>query len=509
MSTRAAVVGGGPGGAFVARLLRLSQPRWEVSLFDAHPPLETFGFGVGLSISTQQNLGRSDRETFEEIFKVSQRGHGVRLHAGSGFVRIPGNDQMAVARAELLQILYRKAEKAGVRIETGATADAFDLDADVVIAADGLGSSTRTGHADEFGAREVTGRQRYIWCGADVALPDAMFAPVRTEHGVFTTHAYPYREDRSTFLVETDERTWRSAGFEHTSVGLAPGESDEPSRSYLQSVFSQQLNGASLLGNHSRWMQFRTVRCDRWFRGNVVLVGDAAHTAHYSIGSGTKLAMEDAIVLAEALDKHGAVSDAYAYYQSARQPKVARLQTLADRSQLWWEGYVSRLDMSPEQLLISFLTRAGNVSISGFREREPKVAKAALSEYGTQPLPEENIEDWVIAQPFDHEGRHFEDRVAHHADATLTQVFSSQADPRDASTDEFIAACAESVASDRSDGIELDGGRTRLEVLQRLDVAERLKSELGLLTSVRAPAEFITDLAAGLVCARTDLVSFN
>ncbi|MDX6741683.1 FAD-dependent monooxygenase [Actinocorallia sp. A-T 12471] len=507
MTRRIAVVGGGPGGAFAARLLKLAEPSWTVDLYEEHPALETFGFGVGLSVSAQHSLGRGDPETFAAIDRAAHRGHGMRMYADSGSVRMPGNDTMAIARATLLQILYRQAEAAGVRVTVGGRVDSWALDADVVIAADGVNSPTRTSCAEDFGVRVVTGRQRYIWCGTDHALPDALFAPVRTEHGVFTVHAYPYRGDRSTFLVETDEATWRAAGFEHTSEGLAPGRSDEVALDYLQEAFAEHLGGARLLGNNSRWTRFRTVRCASWSSGPVVLLGDAAHTAHYSVGSGTKLAMEDAIVLAESLAGHADTAEAFAVYQRVRQPSVERLQELADRSQLWWEAYTRRLGMPAERLLASFLTRAGNVALSEFRAREPKLAEAALSQYaGTTPPDsgEQALQSWVFAQPLKHGELSLPSREAGRAGVALAHRTCDLDDPRDARADAFVAACAEAAV-----GVELDGPATRAGVLRRLDVAERLVHETGLLTSVRAPAEFSADLAAGLVAGRTHLISVS
>ncbi|MGY0499266.1 FAD-dependent monooxygenase [Nocardia sp. FBN12] len=507
--TRVAVIGGGPGGAFTARLLQLANPGWQITLYDLLPPLETFGFGVGLSFSTRHSLQQSDPETFDEIFKVSLRGHGARLYSDRGSVDLPGADRSAIARADLLQVLYRQAEKAGVRTETGGRVDAFDVDADIVVAADGVGSTTRTEHAGQFGASERIGRERFIWLGADRALPDALFASVHTEFGTFTAHAYPYRADRSTFLVETDESTWVAAGFEFTSEGLAPGQSDEIARTFLQSIFAPYLDGTRLLGNNSRWTRFRTVHCERWHHGNVVLVGDAAHTAHYSIGSGTKLAMEDSIALAAALTRHEDTATAFAEYQSMRAPAVARLQNVAYRSQLWWERFPSRLSMSPEQLLASFLTRAGNVSLSDFRNHAPGAATKALREYGTEVPPETGLDDWVLAQPLQHDGRQFTHRLASRSGAALSRVEVDIEDPHGAEADTFLARCADVARQDRTDGVELDGGMLRPQILQRLDLAERLRDEFGVLTSVRGPADHCGDLIAGLISGRTDLISLD
>ena len=197
--------------------------------------------------------------------------------------------------------------------------------------------------------------------------------PERTEHGVFVTHAYPYAADRSTFLVETDEATWRSAGFDSTTAALEPDASDDVALDYLSDVFARHLGGHRLIGNRTRWLQFRTVRCARWHDGRTVLLGDAAHTAHYSVGSGTKLAMEDAIALVTALGEADDLETALTAYTAARRPSVARIQDIAERSRRWWDSFPERLDLPVEQLLVAYMSRAGNVPLDRFAASSPDV----------------------------------------------------------------------------------------------------------------------------------------
>lgn len=506
--SRIGVVGGGPGGAFVARLLKLAHPYAEVSLYDALPPEDTFGFGVGLSVSTQQNLGRSDPETLARITRASHSGHGFQMYSGEGSERIAGNDQMAIARSQLLKILYEQAASADVRIEVGARVDAFTLDADMVVAADGIGSATRSAAPGAFGVRETVGRQKYIWCGADEALPDALFAPVTSEHGVLTTHAYPYAGDRSTFLVETDEEVWRAAGFDRDMSHLKPGDSDEEARAFLEAVFKEHLGGASLLGNNSRWTQFRSIHCDTWHHGNVVLLGDAAHTAHYSVGSGTKLAMEDAIALTAALGSDGDdLERAFQVYRASRISNVRHLQYIARRSELWWESYVDRLELSPAQMVVSFFTRAGNVSLEKLREREPEVVARALHAYGG----DRHLSDlaaWTVSQPLQHRGRTLSSRDARQAGVKLVQVECDLDDPRSPESLEFVHACIAAVSEASAEGTELTGPAAPEAVRRRLDVAEQIRLRSSALTCVCAPAEMVSEIAAALIAGRTDLVSF-
>ncbi|MBQ9055221.1 FAD-dependent monooxygenase [Rhodococcus sp. (in: high G+C Gram-positive bacteria)] len=509
-----AVLGGGPGGAYVALLLQMKNPQMIVTLYEEFPAQATFGFGVGLSTSTQKSLGHSDPKTFEMIAKSSYQGHGAHLFASSGSVRFGGNSQTAIARADLLEILYTRAKEAGVDLRFGERVSIEDLDAEVIIAADGVSSRTRTERAEEFGANVELGRQMYLWCGTDFPLPDALFAPAETEHGLFTTHAYPYREDRSTFLVETDPVTWRAAGFDATAGTLERGESDQVAIDYLKKTFEKQLQGHPLLGNNTRWTQFRNVKCTTWHHGRIALLGDAAHTAHYSVGSGTKLAMEDAISLATALTEEASVEEAFVRYEEERRPSVERLQYLAERSQFWWESYTRRLDFTPAQMMLSFLTRAGNTSLDAFASREPDVFRDAMSAYAERDVDEiaggTPLAQWVFDQPFSHGTVRTDSRLTDldESDWQSGTVEIDIEDPWGTAADALV----ETVKARSADGaplITLTGPPTRPALLERLDIAERIRLELGIPVRVAAPYTFTDDLAAGLASFRTDLICFD
>lgn len=509
-----AVLGGGPGGAYVALLLRIKNPDTTVTLYEEWPAQRTFGFGVGLSTSTQKSLGHSDPKTFELIARSSYRGHGAHLFASTGSVRFGGNSQTAIARADLLEILYARAKETGVDLRFGERVSIDDLNAEVVIAADGVSSRARTERSAEFGANVELGRQKYLWCGADFPLPDALFAPTETEHGVFTTHAYPYREDRSTFLVETDPATWRAAGFDATAATIGRGESDRGAIDYLQKAFKDQLQGRPLLGNNTRWTQFRNVKCKTWHHGRIALLGDAAHTAHYSVGSGTKLAMEDAISLSTALTEEASTTDAFSRYEAERRPAVERLQYLAERSQFWWESYTRRLHLTPAQMMLSFLTRAGNTSLDASEAREPDVFRDAMSAYAQRSFDGvaagTPLSRWVIDQPFSHGVVRSDSRLTdiHEPDWQSGTVEVDIGDPwglaADALVDTVKARCA-----DGTPVITLTGSPARRALLERLDVAERIRLELGVPIRVAAPQTLSDDLAAGLASLRTDLICFD
>jgi 2-polyprenyl-6-methoxyphenol hydroxylase-like FAD-dependent oxidoreductase len=511
---RVAVLGGGPGGLYAARLLKLAHPSCEVVVHEQGEPDTTFGFGVGLAAGTQRNLELADPETLRDILAAGYR-HDMTMQVRDQIVRVHNDRLIGVARTELLAVLQRHAEKAGVRLEYGARRRAGDLDADIVIAADGIGSATR--EAGDFGGNAETGRGLYLWCGADFALTDAVFAPVGTEHGTFVTHAYPYSGGRSTFLIETDEQTWRRAGFEASTGQTPPDASDLTSLRYLQEAFAGQLQGHPLIGNRTRWLRFRTVRCERWSRGRTVLLGDAAHTAHFSIGSGTKLAMEDAIGLVQALGAEPDAARAFGRYEATRRPAVERLQELARRSQLWWESFPSRLHVPAGQLMVAYMTRAGNVPLDRLVTTNPGVVASALAQYAEQtpktlntaPLPAD-LTSWILDRPLRYQGRQFAHRVlADDPDgADMHTITDVVADPWGQAADAVVRR-ARRARTDGSDGFRFTGPADRPSVLTRMDLAERVRTEVGGLIVVDAPARLRDDLAAGLVSARADLVSFN
>jgi anthraniloyl-CoA monooxygenase len=505
---RVAVLGGGPGGLYAARLLKLAHPDCEVVVHEQGRPDTTFGFGVGLAAGTQRKLDAADPDTLRDLVAAGFR-HDMTMQVGGDIVRVRSDRLVGVARTELLAILQRHAEKAGVALEYGDRRTAEECDADLVIAADGVRSATR--ETGPFGSRTDVGRGLYLWCGADFALDDAVFAPVRTEFGVFVTHAYPYADARSTFLIETDERTWRAAGFAESTDATPADASDETALSYLREVFAEQLHGHRLIGNRTRWQRFHTVRCDRWSHDRVVLLGDAAHTAHFSIGSGTKLAMEDAIGLVEALAVSADLAEACVRYETVRRPAVERMQELARRSQLWWESFPSRLSLPVERLMLAYMSRAGNVPLDRFAATNPDVVAAALTQYAgvsAPPTDPAQITDWVLDQPLTHGVRCFPHRLGQREARNLVTIEAVLTDPWDETGDAVLARARD--AMDRgAAGFRLTGPADRPALLTRLDLAERIRTEVGALTLVAGPAQWRDDLAAGLVSARTDLVELT
>lgn len=502
---RIAVIGGGPGGLYAARLLKLSNPGADVTVYEQSPPDTTFGFGVGLASRTQRNLRQADAASLDAIVAESYS-HEMSMQVEGRTARLAHGDLLAIARTTLLSVLQQQARDAGVHLEFGDRRQASDLDADLVIASDGINSATRMAD-DRFGADVSTGAGLYLWCGTDFALPSAIFVPATTEHGTFVAHAYPYAPDRSTFLIETDAETWRRAGFDDTTEKTGQADSDEASLRYLESAFAETLQNHRLIGNRTRWMQFRTVTCRSWSAGNIVLLGDSAHTAHYSIGSGTKLAMEDAIALDAALASADTVDDALTTYERERRPAVEHLQHIAGRSEQWWESFPQRMDLPVEQLMVAYMTRAGKVGLERFLESAPDVAWKGIASYGqvaVESEPPADVSEWILGRPFRHEGRSFSNRLAPIGlrDDPATTVVS--VDVESAWNEKATAIVDEARASST---VWLTGSSDRDHVLTRLDVAERMARSTSSLVVVDVPETCLPDAVAGLVSARTHLVS--
>ncbi len=394
---RIAVLGGGPGGLFAAALARTSDPTREVTLFERNRAEDTFGFGVVFSDATLAEIHAAD-----PVLRTALTGHGVhwdpievRLHGER--LSCGGNGMAAVERRTLLRLLQERAIDAGVDVRFSTEAEPDDLLAagyDLVVAADGANSRLRNRFADVFGATVETATAKFIWLGTTYPFDGLTFVHERGPHGVFAVHGYPIGNGVSTFIVETDETSWRAAGLDAFDVTQPPGASDERTKDYLQELFAPQIDGAPLLVNNSRWANFRTLRTAAWTHRaggtGIALLGDAAHTAHFSVGSGTKMAMEDAIALVAALDAHPAdVDAALATYAEVRRPQVAKIQDSARPSLSWWEHFGRSHDaMPPWQFAYHFFTRS--LPDAKLRRRDAGfvdgVHRAWAAEHGAPPL---------------------------------------------------------------------------------------------------------------------------
>ena len=389
---RIACAGGGPGGLSFAAQVRRANPSVEVTVFERNRPDDTFGFGVVFSDATLANLQDADpvlRDALAEHGvhwdRIEVRLKGRRLHCA-------GNGMASIARRTLLSLLQARAAEAGadLRFET-EVAGLEDLDGyDLVVAADGANSRLRAQLADTLSPSVQVAGAKFIWFGTTHMFEGLTFVHERGPDGVFAVHGYPISEDVSTFIVETDESSWRRAGLDAFDVTRPPGPSDMRTKAYLESLFAEHLEGCELLVNNSRWGNFRTLRCARWRARRVVLLGDAVHTAHFSVGSGTKMAMEDAVALAAAIGEHRDDLDAaLAAYEERRHPLVRRIQDSARPSLSWWEHFGRYHDaLEPTQFAFHFLTRA--LGCEKLQRRDPgfveAVERAWLDEHHHPPL---------------------------------------------------------------------------------------------------------------------------
>ncbi|MFB9465300.1 bifunctional salicylyl-CoA 5-hydroxylase/oxidoreductase [Streptomyces cinereospinus] len=377
---RVAIVGGGPGGLYAAALLKRLDPGREVVLWERNAPDDTFGFGVVLSDETLGGIEHADPVVHEALRRHLVRWDGIDIvHRGVRHTS-SGHGFAALGRTRLLEILHDRCRDLGVdlRFRTAAPPpDTLARSHDLVVAADGAHSTTREAYAHAFRPHITTHRCRYIWLAADVPFDAFRFDIAETEHGVLQLHGYPFSPDVSTVIVEMREEVWHAAGFDELG--------DRESVERCAKIFADALGGRPLRSNHSAWTTFRTVVNDRWSHGNVVLLGDAAHTAHFSIGSGTKLAVEDALALAACLTEQPTVGTALAAYEEERRPVVASTQRAARASLEWFENLALHLGRRPRQFAFDLLTRSRRVTHGNLRLRDPHFTAEVEREFGCPP----------------------------------------------------------------------------------------------------------------------------
>jgi anthraniloyl-CoA monooxygenase len=377
---RIGVLGGGPAGLYFALLAKRADPAHEITVFERNAPDATFGWGVVFSEETLGALRDADYPSYVEITDTFARWSAIDVVYGGRTVRSRGHVFSAIARRRLLEILQRRCRDVGV--ELAFQREVPDLDAladrDLVVAADGVNSTARRLLAGQLRPTLDVHRSRFVWFGTDLVLDAFTFVFRATEHGMFQVHAYPFDAGTSTFIVECTEETWRAAGLE------VAGE--EESIAFCQELFAPELAGHKLLSNRSLWLSFVTVRCQSWHRGNVVLLGDAAHTAHFTIGSGTKLAMEDAVALGQALQRHpGRLEAAMTDYELERQPVVERFQEAARDSATYFE-HVRRYDgFDPVQFTFNLLTRSGRIGHLELAKRDARFVATVDRFFAAEP----------------------------------------------------------------------------------------------------------------------------
>jgi len=369
-------IGGGPAGLYFAVLMKQAFPDSEISVLERNRPDDTFGWGVVFSDETLDNFEVADPQSFATIRESFASWTDIETYYRGTCTRSTGHGFCGLSRKRLLQIFHGRCRELGVELafQREVTDDAELAGADLILASDGINSFVRQKYAATFRPSIDWRKCRFAWFGTTLPLEAFTFVFLESEHGLFQVHAYPFQrrsqgadEDLSTWIVECHEDVWRRAGLD---------EADEArSVAYVEQLCAEHLRGHRLLVNKSVWRSFPTVRCERWSHGNVVLMGDSAHTAHFSIGSGTKLAMEDAIALVAAFREHGAadVPGALRAYEESRRVDVIKTQKAAQTSLEWFENSARYLGQHPLQFTFNLMTRSKRITYDNLRRRDPEL----------------------------------------------------------------------------------------------------------------------------------------
>jgi anthraniloyl-CoA monooxygenase len=402
-------IGGGPAGLYFSILMKRADPGHDITVVERNRADDTFGFGVVFSDATLGHLAEADPVIHEAITRRFARWDDIETHIRGHVFTSTGHGFCGIERKQLLLILQARAQEVGVELRFEHAITSLDevAGADLVVACDGVGSWVRDALADQLGPQVDVRPNKFVWLGTTVPYAAFTFIFKETPHGLFRVHAYRYSETGSTFIVECTAATWKAAGFEH-------GDEDATIAA-LEQIFADELKGHRLIKNRSIWRNFPTVRNRSWRAGNVVLMGDAAHTAHFSIGSGTKLAMEDAIALRDAVCAEPDVETALAAYEMRRRPEVEALQAAAQASLEWFEGTERYLELPPAQFGYSLMTRSLRVSHASMVRRDPALARAVervLAERSGLELDADEAPPPPMFTPVELAGLRLENRVA-------------------------------------------------------------------------------------------------
>ena len=368
------IIGGGPAGLYFASLMKKAWPRTDITVFERNRPDDTFGFGVVFSDETLATFENYDRESYRAIIGHFAYWDDIEIHFRGTTHRIGSNGFCGCARATLLKILARRARSLGVAVKYQSEAAPLDpaiLDADVVVAADGINSRMREALAPTFKPSVDLRPNFFSWMGSTRPFDAFTFFFRETEHGIFIAHCYQYEPRCSTWIIETDPQTFARAGLDPLD--------EAASARFVERLFADELGGHRIITNRSIWRNFPSIRCERWVADNVVLIGDAKATAHFSIGSGTKLAMEDAIALYEAFRSTGGhdVSAALARFETARREEVEKTQHSADVSLVWFEHVNRFWSMDPTRFAFGLMTRSKAITYDNLALRAPEFVKEA------------------------------------------------------------------------------------------------------------------------------------
>ena len=371
---RIVCIGGGPAGLYFALLMKKRWPAHEITVLERNAPGDTFGWGVVFSDKTLSYLRDTDEATYREITESFATWDNVDVVHRDERITIRGNKFSGIARIKLLNILQERCRALGVdlRFRTEA-ADAGEFaDYDLVVGADGVNSTVRERYREAFEPSLGVRHNKYIWYGTHQLFHGLTLTFRESEAGVFAAHSYKFDAATSTFIVECDPETWARGRFAEMS--------DEATRGYLGDVFGRDLGGHALLSNNSKWINFLLVKNRRWHHKNVVLLGDALHTAHFSIGSGTKLALEDSIALYRCFEEAGSVAEALAEFERVRKPVIEEYQQAAYESLVWFEHARDLMHLASLPFAYSLMTRSKKIDYENLRRRDPAFI-AAYDEY--------------------------------------------------------------------------------------------------------------------------------
>lgn len=363
---RITILGAGPAGLYLAYLIKRRRPDTTVTVIEQNPADATFGFGVVFSDRALEFLREDDEATYSAITPHMESWNDITIAHRGERVTIDGVGFSAIGRLKLLQLLQARARSVGVEPVYRRTVKSLDElgDADLVVGTDGVNSLVRRGNEERFGASVRFLSNRFAWFGTGRRFETLTQTFVETDAGSFNAHHYRYAPNLSTFIVEVDGATFARTGF---------GQMDEEqTRSFCERVFAQALDGNQLISNKSTWRQFPIVHNEHWSVGNCVLVGDALHTAHFSIGSGTRLAMEDAIALDKALTHSDDIGAALAAYEATRRPILEKLVSGANGSATWYEHFAEHMRLAPVDFAMSYITRSGRIDIDRLRRLSPR-----------------------------------------------------------------------------------------------------------------------------------------
>jgi len=373
---RIAILGAGPAGLYLSFLLKRRRPEADITVIEQNPADATFGFGVVFSDRALEFLREDDEPTYAAIVPQMESWNDITLvHRGERIV-IDGVGFAAIGRLKLLQLLQERALSVGIAPTYRRTVNTLDelTGFDLIVGADGVNSLVRRTHAEQFGASVCYLTNRFAWFGTGKRFETLTQTFIATDLGHFNAHHYRFTPDLSTFIVEVDEPTFERAGFAKMS--------EQDARAVCERVFAGALGGHPLISNNSIWRRFPLVHNERWSCGNHVLLGDALHTAHFSIGSGTRLAMEDAIALYKALATLKDLPTALQAYEAARRPILDKLVAGANGSGEWYEHFAEHMKLSPVDFAMSYIIRSGRINIERLRKLSPRFVERFERERG-------------------------------------------------------------------------------------------------------------------------------